>query len=66
MSLDIFIYRPDKQFHRNVNPDYCYTVKGQNFREWQQDQETARQYKVECIKIKLSQKPDYKVFDYWR
>lgn len=66
MPLDIFIYRPDKQPNRNVIPDLCYTLSGQHFREWQQDQETAKQYRVECIKIKLSQKPDYKVFDYWR
>lgn len=66
MPLDIFIYRPDRQPNINVIPDLCYTPSGQPFREWQQDQETAKQYKVECIKIKLSQKPDYKVFDYWR
>ena len=66
MPINVFIYRPDKSFHPNVNPDYCYTAKGQNYREWQRDQDEAYAYKVEILKIKLSQKPDHKVLDYWR
>lgn len=66
MPINVFIYRPDKSFHPNVNPDYCYTAKGQHYRDWQKDQDEAYAYKVEILKRKLSRKPDHKVLDYWR
>ena len=66
MKLNIFIYRPDRAPHKNINPDMCYTHNGQPYRGWQIDQEEAYQYKVELMKRKLNQMPDYKVLDYWR
>ena len=35
-------------------PDLCYTPQGQNYRDWQKDQEDARQYKIETIKRDLA------------
>jgi len=64
--MNIFIYRPDKQPNQNVIPDLCYTLKGQNYREWQRDQEEVYHYKVEHIKRKLNKRPRHKVLDYWR
>lgn len=66
MQMNIFIYRPDKRFHPNVNPDCCYTIKGQNYRAWQKDQDEAYAYKIEIIKRKLGERPKHKVEDYWR
>jgi hypothetical protein len=65
--VDIFIYKPWLKPNENVVPDLCYTLKGQNFRDWQVDQTTVRDYKIEQIKKKLSTKknPHY-VEDYWR
>ncbi len=51
-KLNIFIYRPDKAPDMRVIPDLCYTPTGQNYREWQKDQEEAYHYKVELIKDK--------------
>lgn len=66
-KVNIFIYRPDRQPNENVIPDLCWTAKGQNFREWQADQQTLRDYKVELIKKKLSTKKNsHFVEDYWR
>lgn len=64
--MNIFIYRPDKRNHPNVNPDCCYTLNGQNYRDWRKDQDELYSYKAEQAKRKLEQKPDYKVWDYWR
>ena len=64
--MNIFIYRPDKRPHPVVNLDLCYTPSGQNFRDWQKDQEEAYIYKIEQIKRKLNSKPDYQIEDYWR
>lgn len=65
-GITIFIYRPDKRFHAAVNPDMCYTISGQNFREWQRDKEEVYNYRVEQIKCKLNKRPSHKVEDYWR
>ena len=62
--MKIFIYRPD--LRNKVNPDLCYTLNGQSYREWQRDQEVAYDYKVELIKRKLEQFPKHRVEDYWR
>ena len=65
--VDIFIYKPWLKPNENVVPDLCYTLKGQNFRDWQADQQTLRDYKVELIKKKLSTKKNsHYVEDYWR
>ena len=64
--MNIFIYRPDRPFNPNINPNYCYTLKGQNFRDWQKDQEEAYNYRVEQLKRKLSRRPSIKIEDYWR
>ena len=67
VKVNIFIYRPDKQPNQNVIPDLCWTPQGQNFREWQSDKQTLRDYKVELIKKKLStRKNSHFVEDYWR
>jgi hypothetical protein len=66
MPLNIFIYRPDKRFHPNVNLDCCYTISGQHYRDWQKDQDEAYAYKVNMIKEKLNEMPKHKVEDYWR
>jgi len=65
-KLEIFIYRPERQPNPNVIPDLCYTLKGQNYRDWQRDQEEVYHYKVEQIKRKLNKRPKHKVLDYWR
>lgn len=62
--MKIFIYRPDRA--NKVNPDLCYTPKGQPYRDWQRDQDVAYDYKVELIKRKLEQLPKHKIEDYWR
>lgn len=62
----ILFYRPDKYQAARVNPDACYTLGGQHFSEWQRNQNTAYDFKVELLKRKLSKKPKYKVYDYWR
>ena len=53
-GLNIFIYRPDKAPDLRVIPDLCYTLSGQNYRDWQKDQEEAYHYKVELIKKALN------------
>lgn len=64
--MQILIYRPDKRYHPDVNPDLCWTIKGQNFRDWQKDQQEAYIYKVEIIKRKLERKNKSFLPDYWR
>ena len=64
--INIFIYRPDKIQTANINPDLCYTCKGQHFREWQRDQEEVYRYKVELLKQRLNEAPEHKIEDYWR
>lgn len=66
MPINIFIYRPDKRNHPDINPDCCYTLNGQNYRDWKKDQDEAYAYKAEQIKRKLSEKPKHQVEDYWR
>lgn len=58
-KLNVFIYRPDKGISKQaakVLPDLCYTPHGQNYRDWQKDQDEAYQYKVEMIKRGLAQR----------
>lgn len=63
----ILIYRPDRQPNQNVIPDLYWTLRGQNFRDWQADQVSVRDYKIELIKKKLSiRKNSHYVEDYWR
>ena len=55
--LNVFIYRPDRGISKQaakVLPDLCYTPQGQNYRDWQKDQEDAQQYKIETIKRDLA------------
>lgn len=65
-GLEILFYRPDKLSSTVINPDLCYTLKGQNYREWQRDQEELYQYRVHLAKHKLDKLPSHKVLDYWR
>lgn len=53
-KINVWIYWPDRR--QKVDPDLCYTPSGQSFREWQRDQRTAYQYKVELIKEKLEER----------
>lgn len=62
--MNIFIYRPDRMQSDKINPDLCYTLKGQPLREWQRDQDEIYNYRIS--KAKKKEVPDYKVFDYWR
>lgn len=64
--MNIFIYRPDKMQAPEINPDLCYTTKGQSLREWQRDRDEVYSYRIEQIKRKLHKKPVHKVEDYWR
>lgn len=57
-KLNVFIYRPDRGISKQaakVLPDLCYTPQGQNYRDWQKDQDEAYNYKVEMIKRGLAQ-----------
>lgn len=65
-KLEIFIYRPDLYQAGRINPDACFTIKGQHYSDWQKDQDEAYHYKVEQIKRKLNKRPKHKVLDYWR
>lgn len=58
-KLNVFIYRPDRGISKQaakVLPDLCYTLQGQNYRDWQKDQDEAYQYKVETIKRGLARR----------
>ena len=63
--MNFFIYRPDKVNNRRINPDYLYTLKGQNFRDWQRDKEEEYVYRVELIKERLARPPKHKVREVW-
>lgn len=70
MPINIFIYKPyceldhKIKYAKNINPEHCWTTKGQSFHEWQQDQEEIKQYKIDLAKkIEI---PKHKVLDYWR
>lgn len=65
-KLEIFIYKPHLYQASRINPDACFTLKGQNYHEWQRDRQTLYDYKVEMIKRKLNRKPKQKVYDFWR
>lgn len=68
--MNIFIYRPDRGLSENkmkIEPDLCYTNRGQNFRDWQKDQQSVYDYKIELIKRKLSKpKNSHYLPDFWR
>lgn len=64
--MNIFIYRPDKAPNQNVTPDLCYTPSGQNFIDWQREQQEVLTYKIELAKSKQNAIPEHKIFDYWR
>lgn len=64
--MNILIYRPDRFQAYKVHPEAVFTLKGQSFADWQRDQQTAYEYKVELLKRRLHRKPKHKVFDYWR
>lgn len=64
--MNIFIYRPDKRPNPNVTPDLCYTLKGENFHDWQRRQEEIYRYKIDLAKRKSEEIPEHKVLDYWR
>lgn len=66
MPMNIFIYRPDRGFNRNVKPECCYTLRGKSYHEWQKDQDEAYAFKVEIIKKKLTEKKSSMIEDYWR
>ena len=59
--IKVWIYRPD--LRQKVDPFLCYNSKGQSFGEWQKDQETIYQYKVEqakrAIEMKYTPKKHY-------
>lgn len=63
--IDIYIYRPDKANNRYINPDWLYTARGQNFRDWQRDKEEEYQYRVEKIKERLARPPKHRVREVW-
>lgn len=68
-KIRVWIYRPDKAFNPNVVPDLCYTPDGQNYRDWQRDEQEAYNYKVEQIKrrLKEAERPNKDfIEDYWR
>ena len=65
MRLNLFIYRPDR-LQANINPDLCYTAKGQSYAEWKRDEQTVYDYKVKLIRDKIDDIPEHKVFDWWR
>ena len=65
MKLNLFVYRPDR-LQSDINPDLCYTSKGQSYAEWKRDEQTAYNFKVEKIKDKFNEIPQHKCFDWWR
>ena len=65
MKFNVLIYRPDK-LQANINPDLCYTSKGQSYAEWKRDEQTVYDYKVKLIRDKIDDIPEHKVFDWWR
>ena len=68
-KLKVWIYRPDLRPHPKVDPDLCYDLKGQNFRDWQRDEQTVYDYKVDEIRrnLKEAARPHkHYLEDYWR
>lgn len=63
--MKFFFYRPDLAMDNRINPDLLYTLKGQNFRDWQRDKEEEYQYRVEKIKERLAQPPKHMVKELW-
>jgi len=55
-KVRVFIYRPDLAGSKNIIPDLCFTPDGQNYREWQRDQEELYQYKLEQAKREIENK----------
>lgn len=64
--MKILIYRPDKAPNPNVTPALCYTPSGQNFIDWQREQQEVLTYKIELAKSKQNAIPEHKIFDYCR
>lgn len=62
--MNFFIYRPYLANDWRINPDWLYTLKGQNYRDWQRDKEEEYQYRVETIKRNLARPPKHKVIDW--
>lgn len=68
-KLNIFFYRPDKIPNQNVVPELCYTLNGQPYAEWVDNQRTKREVEVEKLKKEIFKKPHknpHFVEDYWR
>ena len=64
--IKIWIYRPD--LRQKVDPYLCYNAKGQCFGEWQKEQETVYQFKVEEAKktVEARTTPNrHYVKEYW-
>lgn len=55
-KVRVFIYRPDLAGSKNIIPDLCFTPEGQNYHEWQRDQEELYQYKLEQAKREIENK----------
>ena len=49
-----------------VDPACLYDHRGQNYYDWKRDEETLYREKLEKIREKLNNPPDYQVHDYWR
>lgn len=64
--MKVLIYRPDKAPDPRVNPALCYMPNGQNFIDWQREQQEVLTYKIELAKSKQNAIPEHKIFDYWR
>lgn len=68
-KMTVWIYRPDRHPHPNIDIALCYSPKEQSYYEFQRDQEEAYQYKADLIKQKIEAKrrPNkHFVEDYWR
>ena len=63
-KMKVWIYRPDMA--NRVDPACLYDYRGQNYYDWKRDEETLYREKLEKIREKLNNPPDYQVHDYWR
>lgn len=63
--MKIWIYRPDKA-NRNINWSGVFDAKGRSWIEYERDEGTAYDYKVELLKKKLRTKHKHYIEDYWR
>lgn len=62
--MKIWIYRPD--LANRVDPVCLFNHRGQNYYDWKRDEETLYREKLEKIREKLNNPPDYQIHDYWR